>query len=108
MPGTDTQPGNNLDLAAGVHFDGLAGTLGLTPLLQANATLRGHDSGGGDSVTGNLNSGYETLYLTPGLQQSLGSSIQVTGMLYLPLSRNVDGDQLVASWLADAEISYLF
>jgi hypothetical protein len=102
------QPGNNLDLVAGAHFDGWAGALGLTPLLQANATIRGHDSGGGDSATGNVNSGYENLYLTPGLQQSLGSSVQVTGMLYLPVSRNVNGDQLVASWLANAEISYLF
>jgi hypothetical protein len=80
----------------------------LTPLLQANVTIRGHDSGGGDAASGNANSGYENLYLTPGLQQSLGSSVQVTGMLYLPVSRNVNGDQLVASWLANAEFSVLF
>jgi len=102
------QPGNNLDLTAGLHFDAIHAWTSLTPLLQANFTLRNHDSGGGDFVTGNVNSGYENLYLAPGLQADLGGHVQATGLVYLPVSRNVNGDQLVASWLANAELSYLF
>jgi hypothetical protein len=102
------EPANNLDLVAGLHFDGMAGWSRLTPLLQANVTIRGHDSGGGDAATGNANSGYETLYLTPGLQAALSGHIQATAFVYLPVSRNVNGDQLVASWLVNAEVSYLF
>jgi hypothetical protein len=102
------EPANNLDVAAGIHYDGIADASTLTPLLQANVTIRGHDSGGGDSVTGNANSGYENLYITPGLQSQLGEHIQATGFVYLPVSRNVNGDQLVASWLVNAQISYLF
>lgn len=102
------EAGNNLDIVAGIHFDGMAGPTRLTPLLQANVTVRGHDSGGGDSVTGNFNSGYENLYVTPGLQAAIGDHIQATGFVYLPVSRNVNGDQLVASWLVNAELSYLF
>jgi hypothetical protein len=107
------EPANNLDIAGGVHFDGIRRWTHLTPILQANVTIRGHDSGGGDSLdvvdgNGNYNSGYENLYLTPGLQADLWSNIQATGFVYLPVSRNVNGDQLVASWLANAELSYLF
>ncbi|HXB97641.1 MAG TPA: hypothetical protein VNZ54_06275 [bacterium] len=102
------EPGNNLDLAAGFHFDGLSRGTGLTPLLQANVTIRGQDSGGGDSATGNANSGYENFYLTPGLQEAVGGSVQLTEMVYLPVSRNVNGDQLVAPWMANATVSYLF
>lgn len=102
------EPANNLDLVGGLHFDGISSFTHLTPLLQANVTLRGHDSGGGDVVSGNANSGYETFYLTPGLQAALGGHIQATGFVYLPVSRNVNGDQLVASWLVNAEVSYLF
>jgi hypothetical protein len=107
------EPANNLDMAAGLHFDGIRRWTRLTPILQANVTVRGHDSGGGDSLDvvdgdGNYNSGYENLYLTPGLQADLWSNIQATGFVYLPVSRNVNGDQLVASWLANAEVSYLF
>jgi hypothetical protein len=102
------QPGNNLDLVAGVHFDGLDAWSHLKPLLQANVSIRGQDSGGGDAANGNANSGYQNLYLTPGLQVGLGPSIQATGFVYLPVSRNVNGDQLVASWLANAQVSYLF
>jgi len=102
------EPANNLDATVGLHFDGIARWVHVTPLLQANVTVRGHDSGGADVSTGNLNSGYETLYLTPGLQADFGPHIQATGFVYLPLSRNVNGDQLVASWLANAELSYLF
>jgi hypothetical protein len=102
------QPGNNLDVVVGVHFDGLDAWSHLKPLLQANVSLRGQDSGGGDAANGNADSGYQDLYLTPGLQVGLGSSIQATGFVYLPVSRNVNGDQLVAPWLANAQISYLF
>jgi hypothetical protein len=102
------EPANNLDIVGGLHFDGMAGWSHLTPLLQANVTIRGHDSGGGDAVTGNYNSGYENLYLSPGLQAALGDHIQATGFVYLPVSRNVNGDQLVASWMANAVVSYLF
>ncbi|HTB23671.1 MAG TPA: hypothetical protein VK914_13325 [bacterium] len=102
------EPANNLDIAAGLHFDGMKRRTRLTPLLQANVTIRGHDSGGGDSVTGNYNSGYENLYLSPGLQADLTPNIQATGFVYLPVSRNVNGEQLVASWLVNAELSYLF
>ncbi|MGH7442673.1 MAG: hypothetical protein ACREKE_08385 [bacterium] len=99
---------NNLDLTAGLHFDGIERWTHLTPLLQADVTVRGHDSGGDDAETGNYNSGYENLYLTPGLQAQVGPHVQATGLIYLPVTRNVNGDQLVASWLAHVELSYLF
>jgi len=107
------EPANNLDIAGGFHFDGIKRWTHLTPIIQANVTVRGRDSGGGDSLdvvdgAGNYNSGYENLYLSPGLQADLWSNIQATGFVYLPVSRNVNGDQLVASWLANAELSYLF
>jgi len=107
------EPANNLDIAGGFHFDGIKRWTHLTPILQANVTIRGHDSGGDDSLdvvdgNGNYNSGYENFYLTPGLEADFWSNIQATAFVYLPVSRNVNGDQLVASWLANAEVSYLF
>jgi hypothetical protein len=107
------EPANNLDIAGGIHFDGIRRWTRLIPILQADVTIRGHDSGGDDSLdvvdgNGNYNSGYENLYLTPGVQAEISSNIQATGFVYLPVSRNVNGDQLVASWLANVEVSYLF
>jgi hypothetical protein len=102
------QPGNNLDLVAGIHFDGLKQVSALTPLLQANVSVRSHDSGGGDAANGNADSGYENLFITPGLQAGLGRHVQATVFVYLPVSRNVNGDQLVAPWLVDAQLSYFF
>jgi hypothetical protein len=110
------QPGNNLDVTAGLHYDGIRRWTTLTPVLQANVSMRTHDSGGGDGLVTtasgiqetNPDSGYENLYITPGLRSAITPQVLATVLIYLPVTRNVNGDQLVAPWLLHAELSYLF
>lgn len=48
------------------------------------------------------------VYITPGLRSAITPQVLATVLIYLPVTRNVNGDQLVAPWLLHAELSYLF
>ncbi len=102
------QPGSELDAALGGYWNGLKALTGLVPMLQLNGALRAHDYGGDDIASGNGNSGYENLFVTPGLMESLGPNWQVMASVYLPVARDVHGDQLVPSWMGNAGVSYMF
>lgn len=102
------KPGDSLNMAAGMNYRGIERSTGLTPLIQVNIMARAHDQGGGDAQYGNANSGYKNVYITPGMLVDLAQHWQLNTSVYLPVSRNVNGDQLVPHWMANAGITYMF
>lgn len=104
------RPGDSVNATVGFTYHGLANVTKIVPMLQFNAQYRTHDEGGGDAgyPTYNLDSGYKTLYLAPGLLANLDHHWQMNASIYLPLYRASNGNQLVAPELFGAGITYLF
>lgn len=102
------KPGDSLNLVGGLSYNGIEKATGIVPLLQLNVMARAHDQGGADAAYGNANSGYKNLYIAPGLLVNLAEHWQLDSTLYLPVARNVNGEQLVPHWMANAGITYLF
>ncbi len=102
------KPGDSLNLVGGLSYGGIEKSTQIVPLLQVNVMARAHDQGGGDAQYGNANSGYKNIYITPGMLVDLAEHWQLNSSLYLPVSRNVNGYQLVPHWMANAGITYMF
>lgn len=102
------RPGDSVNFTAGITDNAWEKTTKIMPMLQVNAQYRTHDEGGGDAANGNMNSGYKTLYLAPGILANLDNHWQMNASIYLPIYRVSNGEQLVAPELFSAGITYLF
>ena len=101
------RPGNEVDGAAGVYFDGArlaGGRLKIAPVLQVLASVRGLDSG---PAASHGDSGYERILVSPGLEVSSGPW-RVYGDIELPVYQRFNGDQLTAPALFKLIVSHNF
>lgn len=94
----DFKPGNQINLDAGMRY-----ALGssASALLQLNYQGNAEDSGiaapaDASGVPG-TSTGGKFLYLTPGVSFAVVPGTNLYGLLQLPLSQNVNGEQLTAS-----------
>jgi hypothetical protein len=102
----DYLPGTELDLAAGVYYNGFSiGHVPVSPIAQIIASLRAQDSG--NEASSPVASGFERIYLSPGVEVNLHPF-----MLYadaeLPVYQYVKGNQLTAPVLIKFIVSYSF
>ncbi|MDO8312936.1 MAG: hypothetical protein Q7T25_13455 [Sideroxyarcus sp.] len=95
---SDFKPGNQINLDAGLRY-----ALGrsASALLQLNYQNNAQDSGlaapaNASGVPGTATGG-KFLYLTPGVSFAVAPGTNLYGLLQLPLSQNVNGEQLTAS-----------
>lgn len=88
------RPGRELDAAAGLAWSATGPTarLGVTPMLQLLAAVRGRDSG---SAADPPNTGYERLLIAPGLEIK-AKAWKLYGDVEFPVYQRVNGNQLVA------------
>ena len=100
------RPGNELVAAAGAYYEGwnVSASVKLAPLLQVNASYRGHDGGG---LGHPEDSGYTRLLVTPGIELDAGK-FSATVDVGLPVFVNASGNQLVSSQFWRANLSYHF
>ena len=99
------RPGNELQMVAGVHYDGYRRSSHLVPLLQVNATIRSEDTGINSNAA---NSGLDTVYLTPGVLVDITRHWQANATVYLPVYQHVNGIQLLPKQVASVGITYNF
>ncbi len=99
------RPGDSFDVNVGAHYDGLLNSLRIVPVLQIQGSFRGID--GGDNSDPD-NTGYERLYITPGLQVVATTHFTLYGDLRIPLMTHVRGFQLVAPSLVNLTMGYSF
>ncbi len=100
------RPGAEADATAGAYFEGwdVLPSWKLAPVLQVNASYRGHDGGGrGDPA----NSGYERLLVTPGVQLN-ADQFSVYVDVGIPVYVNSSGNQLVAAAFYRLNLSHRF
>jgi len=94
----DFKPGNQINLDAGMRY-----ALGrsVSALLQLNYQNNAQDSGiaapADMSGVPGTSTGGKFLYLTPGISFAVAPGTNLYGLLQLPLSQNVNGEQLTAS-----------
>ncbi len=98
------RPGDSFDIAAGIHYDNLLPSYKIIPMLQLDFSTRSSDSGVNASPE---NTGYERLYLSPGIEVKFSKRIQLYGSVKIPLVTHVTGYQLVAPALVDVTVGYL-
>ena len=100
------RPGAEMDATVGAYYEGwhLAPWLKLAPVLQVNASYRGHDGGGRGDPS---NSGYERLLIAPGVQLN-ADRFSVYADVGLPVYVNSSGNQLVAAAFYRMNLSYRF
>ncbi len=111
FPGGDTgrsyRPGQEIDAAAGVVYNGWTidgGRIAISPLLQVLAGARAHDSG---PASNSQNSGYERVLLSPGVEVAAGNW-KLYGDVELPVYQHVVGNQLTAPALFKVVASRTF
>lgn len=100
------RPGSEVVATAGAYYEGwqLSPNVKIAPVLQLNATYRGHD-GGPDGHPGD--SGYTRVMLAPGVQVDV-SRVSVFLDVGLPVRTNVSGNQLVSSQFWRMNVSVHF
>jgi hypothetical protein len=97
-------PGGEFDGSLGINYRGFfLGNLAIVPLAQVAASYRLADNGTGDPN----NSGYVRVLLVPGLDFEYGN-LKLFATVGFPVYQNVTGNQLVASALFKAVLSYSF
>jgi hypothetical protein len=96
----DFRPSTTLGLNAGVR---LLTTGWLTPQLQVNTRIDGHESGGEGDYD---NSGGTFVYLSPGATAELGERVNAYVFLQVPVYQHVNGLQLEPKWLLSTGISF--
>jgi hypothetical protein len=108
------RPGVELDTAAGIDYKGFSlGRMRISPLAQAIFSYRSADSGanaaGGanDDPEGGVNSGYERLMLSPGVEFHI-HPVKIYADVEVPVFQNFTGNQLVAPVLFKVSVSYMF
>jgi hypothetical protein len=100
------RPGWELDLAAGVHYNGWRlGNVQITPIAQAIVSLRGRDSGA--NAASPVESGYERLILSPGLEFDY-NQFSVYADIEVPVLQNFNGNQLTAPYMVKLIMAYSF
>jgi len=96
------RPGNSIDMNIGIHYDNFLPSHSLIPVIQVIASLRGIDSGVNSDPD---NTGYQRLYVAPGLEFNLGSTLKLYSDVRIPLMTHVNGYQLVAPALWNVTMS---
>ena len=98
----DFRPGYQLSLDAGLSY-GLGERA--TALLQANAQVKGRDSG---ADAEREDSGSQTLAISPGIGYALTPATQVYAFVQLPVYQYVNGVQLTAdvAWVAGMSMAF--
>ena len=87
----DYKPGRRVSVDTGLRYE-VGERLGL--LLQANALVRGRDSGAQAEPE---DSGGRSLWVSPGVSYAVTKNLQAYGFIQLPLYQFVNGVQLVAA-----------
>ena len=87
------RPGDSFDLNAGIHYDGLLADFRVVPMIQFAGSFRGIDSGAHADPD---NTGYDRLYIAPGIQIVATNRLSIYGDVRIPLLTHVRGIQLVA------------
>jgi hypothetical protein len=108
------RPGVELDTAAGIDYKGFSlGRVRISPVAQAIFSYRSADSGanaaGGanDDPEDGVNSGYERLMLSPGIEFHI-HPVKVYADAEFPVFQNFTGNQLAAPVLFKVSVSYMF
>ena len=101
------KPGDQLNLDGGARY---AFTASLSGLLQLNAQWNATDSGTSAALTeaGDASSGGNSVSLTPGLSYAIVPGTNVYGLVQVPLSQHVNGEQLTANSSATVGINHRF
>lgn len=97
------RPGDSFDISGGIHIDNILSSMGIIPTLQLAASLRGKDSG---DQADPANTGYERVYVSPGIEAVLSNNLSVFANVKIPLWTHVQGVQLVAPALVGVTVSY--
>ena len=97
------RPGDDFDVSGGVHYDKLVSELGVVPMIQIVASFRAIDSG---SNADPENTGYERVYLSPGIEVVAVSNLNLYADLRIPLVTHVRGYQLVAPSLVSIALGW--
>ena len=108
------RPGVEVDTAAGIDYKGFSlGRLRISPVAQAIFSYRSCDSGanaaGGanDNPAGGVNSGYERLMLSPGIEFHI-HPVKIYADVEVPVLQHFTGNQLAAPVLFKVSLSYMF
>ena len=96
------RPGDGLDITVAAHYDGLIKDYHLVPMMQLIGSFRGSDSGSNAEPD---NSGYQRLFLAPGLEVNAMGSLRMYLDVRIPLVTHVTGVQLVAPYLTNLTLS---
>ena len=97
------RPGDSFDVSGGVHYDGLLASFSIVPGLQLAGSFRGIDSGDNADPE---NTGFERVYLVPGLQVVATRRLSFYADLRIPVMTHVRGVQLVAPALVNVTMEY--
>jgi len=98
-------PGDNFDASISIHYDNLMEMYNVAPFLQLVASFRGTDSGLNSDPD---NTGYQRLYISPGLEVTAIGHLSIFGNLKIPIITHVNGYQLIAPSLSTVTLSYRF
>jgi len=108
------RPGVELDTAAGIDYKGFSlGRVRISPVAQAIFSYRSADSGanaaGGanDDPEDGVNSGYERLMLSPGIEFHI-HPVKIYADAEFPVYQNFTGNQLAAPVLFKVSVSFMF
>jgi hypothetical protein len=103
----DFKPGDQQNLDAGLRY---ALNKNLSGLLQLNAQWNAADSGSSAALTaaGSASSGGNSVSLTPGVSCAVMPGTNVYGLLQLPLSQYVNGEQLTSSQSFTVGVNHRF
>jgi hypothetical protein len=97
------RPGDSFDMTGGIHYDKLLKEYRIIPMLQLVASFRAIDSGPNAEPE---NTGYERLYISPGIKVAATSHLNFYADVRLPLVTHVGGFQLVAPSLISIALGY--
>ncbi len=109
------RPGNEFNGGLGVTYDLPAGSAIVSPTVQMLGSVRARDSNGGAP---SLNSGYQRLFVAPGLRVQITRRLSVFGDVELPIAEYVNAarpadntdsrGQLAAPVLFKLQVNYGF
>ncbi len=100
------RPGAEADGALGAYYTGIRiGHVHVIPVAQVIASVRREDSG--SAAANPVASGYKRVLLSPGVEIDF-HPFMFYADVELPVYQNVNGDQLVGSFLAKASVEYRF
>lgn len=99
------RPGVELDTAAGIDYKGFSlGRVNISPVAQAIFSERTSDSGAAANPD---NSGYQRILLSPGIEFHI-HPVKIYADAEFPVFQNFTGNQVAASVLFKASLSFMF